>query len=143
MFVMGTPAPQGSKRGFIRGGKVQLVESSKAVTPWREAVVAQAMRDGLAGRRFDGDLALAVDFYFDRPRGHYGTGRNAQRLRPGAPRRPNGKPDLDKLLRSTLDALTQAGVIVDDCRIVTVSAGKHYTDDANPLVGARVQVIPL
>lgn len=39
--VAGIPAPQGGKSGYIRGGHVVLVESSKKVKPWR-AAVAQA-----------------------------------------------------------------------------------------------------
>lgn len=31
---------------------------------------------------------------------------------------PSRKPDIDKLLRSTLDALTEAGVFTDDARVV-------------------------
>lgn len=36
--VYGNPAPQGSKRAFVRGGKAQMKESSDALAPWRTAV---------------------------------------------------------------------------------------------------------
>ena len=36
--VYGLPAPQGSKSGTMRGGKIILQESSAGVDPWREAV---------------------------------------------------------------------------------------------------------
>ena len=137
---MGTPAPQGSKRGFARNGRVQMVESSKKVGPWREAVVAECQRAGLAGAMLADPVAVAVAFYLPRPKGHHGTGRNASTVKPTAPTRPGGKPDLDKLVRSTLDALAQAGVFADDALVVTVNAEKRWCDEASPVPGAWVQV---
>lgn len=130
--ILGTPAPQGSKRHVGHG---VLVESSKAVAPWREAIVAQAQRDDLAGIRLDGPLRLTVTFWLTRPTTH--TGANG--LRPSAPLWPHRKPDIDKLLRSTLDGLVQAAVIADDARIVTVDMSKVYADQGNP-PGALIRI---
>lgn len=137
MFVMGTPAPQGSKRHVGRG---VMVESSKKVGPWREAVVAECQRAGIAGLMLRDPVAVDVAFHLSRPKGHYGTGRNASTVKPTAPTRPGGKPDLDKLVRSTLDALAQAGVFADDALVVTVNAEKRWCDEASPVPGAWVQV---
>lgn len=137
--VMGTPAPQGSKRAYARGGRVQLVESSKSVRPWREAVVGEAVRVGEAGRMLAGPLRVEVMFFLRRPASHYGTGRNAGRLKHGAPQWPAARPDVDKTLRSTLDALVQAGVIVDDALVVDLLGRKRYTHiDRAP--GALIQI---
>lgn len=40
--------------------------------------------------------------------------------------RPATRPDLDKLLRSTKDALKTAGVYEDDGRVVSVIAQKYF-----------------
>lgn len=127
--VIGTPAPQGSKtyKGH-RGGRPILVESSKAVRPWRAVVawdVAQAIRQA-RWERLDGPVAVDIEFYLHRP--------------PSAPRtrhRPDVKPDLDKLVRSTLDALTESGAITDDARVVEINASKHY---AGEWTGARITI---
>jgi Holliday junction resolvase RusA-like endonuclease len=113
--VHGTPAPQGSKRHVGRG---VMVESSKHVRPWRDAVRAEAVaaRDGAPS--LDGPLLVDMVFTFARPRGHYRTGRNAHLLGTRAPRFPAGPPDLSKLARATEDALTDAGIWVDDSRVV-------------------------
>lgn len=141
MFVMGTPAPQGSKRHVGRG---VMVESSKKVGPWREAVVAECQRAGLAGLVLDGPLRLSAVFYFARPKSHYRTGRNALLLRDNAPTHPIGPPDLSKLVRATEDALTQCGAIKDDARIVAFGdLRKEWCDAANPVPGAWVQVHPV
>jgi Holliday junction resolvase RusA-like endonuclease len=47
-------------------------------------------------------------------------------VRDSAPEHVTTVPDVDKLLRSTLDALTTAEVIVDDSRVVAVWAVKKY-----------------
>lgn len=122
MRVYGTPAPQGSKR-HVGGGR--LIESSRKVGPWREAVVSEALRLGYDGIRMDGPLVVAITFYLPRPVSH----RGARGLRPSAPVWPAKVPDLDKLARSTLDGLTQAGVICDDSRVVILNATKTYDDE--------------
>ncbi len=116
--VSGVPAPQGSKsfKG-LRAGKPVLVESCTAVAPWRAAVVLAttlAMRTS-GGRMIVGPSKVVIEFYLARPA--------------SAPKHrtvPDRRPDLDKLLRSTLDALTTAGAIEDDARIVEIIARKHY-----------------
>jgi Holliday junction resolvase RusA-like endonuclease len=124
VIAYGAPAPQGSKRHV---GKGVMIESSKKVKPWREAVKQAAldlvMVDGVTGRLtagfpLDGPLLVEFAFTFARPKGHYRTGRNAHLLRDSAPAYPAVVPDLSKLIRSTEDALTDAGVWTDDARIV-------------------------
>ena len=39
---------------------------------------------------------------------------------------PDRKPDIDKLLRSLLDALTASGCVADDARVVDVRMSKVY-----------------
>lgn len=117
--VYGRPAPQGSKRHVGHG---VMVESSKAVKPWRDDVKAAAeqaikdLRNSVCP--LDGPLVVRMVFTTRRPRSHYRTGRNAHLLRDSAPARPATIPDLSKLLRSTEDALTAAGVWADDARVV-------------------------
>lgn len=122
MRVYGLPAPQGSKR-HVGGGR--MVEASKKVAPWREAVVAEAQRLGYAGLRIDDPVVVRVTFYLPRPVSH----RGARGLRPSAPVWPAKVPDLDKLLRSTLDGLVQAAVLTDDARVAVIHARKTYDDE--------------
>lgn len=118
--VVGIPAPQGSKRHVGRG---RLIESSKKVGPWRAAITDQAREAGLDALNLDEPLRINVAFYLPRPKSHSGV----RGLLPSAPTWPARVPDLDKLLRSTLDGLTQAGVIYDDSCVVSLHAIKTYT----------------
>jgi crossover junction endodeoxyribonuclease RusA len=133
--VYGTPAPQGSKR-HVGGGR--MVESSKKVGPWREAVVSAARLEGCAGLRLDGALSVCVEFILRRPASHY----TKKGLRPSAPSWVTTTPDLDKCVRSTLDGLTQAGVIVDDKFVAHGAQSKRYAAE-HETPGAVVEVTRL
>jgi len=132
--VHGTPAPQGSKRHVGNG---VMVESSKKVKPWRSAVRDAAEKTGTP--MMLGPVAIDVTFLLSRPKGHYGTGRNSVNIRDSAPAHPAVKPDIDKLLRSTLDALTEAGIYRDDAQIVIVGAVKQYAHLGEPQ-GAEITI---
>src|SRR5690606_21712931 len=135
--VHGIPAPQGSKR-YVGNGR--MIESSKKVGPWREAVKAAVLAvTGGAPTTLGGEpVEIAMTFYLPRPKSHYGTGRNASRVRDSAPTEPTTKPDHDKLIRSTPDALTDGGVLRDDAQVVRIEAAKGYSSQEPP--GATIHV---
>lgn len=121
--VIGDPAPQGSKK--LVGNGI-MVESSKKVKPWRQDV-AFAGREAMQGREpLDGPLMASIVFTVRKPA--------------SAPKKrrvyPNRKPDLDKLLRSTMDALVTAGVIADDSRVV------EFTQVAKAFPGEHIRALP-
>jgi crossover junction endodeoxyribonuclease RusA len=122
--VRGLPAAQGSKR-HVGGGR--MIESSKAVGPWREAVRAETQR---VMEEHDGPLAgpvyLAAVFCLSRPRAHYRTGKYAGQVLDSAPLWPGGRPDLDKLCRALLDGLTAGGAWSDDAQVAFLTAQKTY-----------------
>jgi crossover junction endodeoxyribonuclease RusA len=132
-FCAGVPVAQGSKRHV--GGGV-MVEQLKNLQPWREALI-NAAHNAPSQEVFFGPVRLSVIFRFPRPKGHYGTGRNAELLKPSAPRFKTSAPDLDKLIRAVGDALTMAGTLRDDCLIVSLEAAKIYDE----LPGAKVVII--
>ena len=126
--VAGIPAPQGSKRHVGNG---IMVEMSKELKPWRLAVQCAA-HDAMqsSGMRFplSGPLHLKIVFMFKRPKGHYGTGKNGGRLKPSVPFFYAKTPDIDKLVRSTSDALTISGLWIDDGQVAELSVIKLYSD---------------
>jgi crossover junction endodeoxyribonuclease RusA len=112
--VIGDPAPQGSKRHVGNG---VMIESSKRVKPWREAVAAAAFAARNGQPPLDGPLTLTVTFWLPQP---------ASLSKRKAALGPFRKPDLSKLIRSTEDALTTSGAIADDARIVRIVAEKRF-----------------
>lgn len=130
-MVYGTPAPQGSKRSLGNG---VMVESSKALQPWRDAVTAAAVEATRDLQDWPAPQAVAVQvtFFFRRPKSHYRTGKNSHLLRDSAPYWHFTKPDVDKLERSSFDALVAAGLMLDDSRIVCSLASKAYAEQGEP-----------
>lgn len=133
--VIGLPGAQGSKRHVGRG---IMVESSKKVAPWRQDVVAAAVKASadVDAECFRRPVIVDAHFHLTRPKGHYRTGANAHLLRDDAPRYVTSRAvgDLDKLLRSTFDALTTAGIWADDSLVVMVTASKTYGETAGALI---------
>ena len=104
--VIGVPAPQGSKRHVGNG---IMIENSKRVKPWRQDVKEAAL-NYYDGEVIDQAVEVEIIFMFARPKSHYGTGKNSRKLKPSAPVfvTSKGKGDLEKLERSTYDALSQS-----------------------------------
>ena len=127
------PAPQGSKTAMPNGA---VVEVCKRVKSWRAAVTDAAVRAGV--RPITGAVEMKAVFVFPRPKSHYGTGRNADKLKDSSPYLHSIKPDISKLLRSTEDALTDVAY-TDDSRIAKTTAYKRYASK-NELPGATIVI---
>lgn len=140
--VVGIPAPQGSKKGFVVKGKVVMAESSKKVAPWRQDVKAAALKaiEGSDTYPLTGPVHVTISFLMPRPGYHFRTGARASELKPNAPTHVDKKPDVDKLLRSTFDALGEAGVWRDDAQVASLTVAKAY---ANGHPGAVIDVAPV
>jgi Holliday junction resolvase RusA-like endonuclease len=135
MTVLGTPAAKGNPRAFVnkRTGKAILASfgsgtTEKRLRSWDVNVRDQArlaVGDARTPPFVDTALAVVLVFRVKRPAGHWGKGKRAGQLVPSAPQHPRSKPDLDKLARATLDALT--GIVFDDdARITMLVARKEY-----------------
>jgi len=116
--VDGVPCPQGSLRAFAYQRTTgtlatRVVSDNPDLAAWRQAVAWSALAALPAGRTtFGGPVDVVASFVLARPR---------RRARPW----PTSRPDVDKLLRAVLDALT--GIVWrDDAQVVRTSASKHY-----------------
>lgn len=116
--IHGHPATQGSKKAFIRGKKIVLVEMDPKLPEWRDAVTKAAK--AAAGPRWeawDGAVSVSGTIQLQRPKtSKFGN-------------QPAGPPDLDKLQRAIGDALTKSKVITDDARITHWDIRKIWADD--------------
>jgi Holliday junction resolvase RusA-like endonuclease len=140
--VRGVPVPQGALVRSPHGGLYH--RDAKRLDAWRGAIAVEAADAVGDNRPMEGPVAVAIEFVLPRPQSHYlpANGRRSRPLlRADAPEFVSGPPDVDKLCRALLDALT-AVVIRDDGQVASVSARKVYeTDDRH--TGCRVSVRPL
>lgn len=135
--VIGLPVAQGSLRAFSlkNGGYAMVATNAKRLKPWRLEMKEQA------ASALDGHLPAAsavrldLEFRFPRPAGHFGK----RGLRPTAAVDLFRRPDLDKLIRAVLDALTDAGAFRDDAQVDEIRARKRYCSNAEqPGVGVCI-----
>jgi crossover junction endodeoxyribonuclease RusA len=138
--VLGMPIAQGSKRVVPTKAGPRAIESNeKTLRPWRQEIAVEAQQRMGSTPLWRGPVRVTAYFFMPRPKGHYGTGRNADTLRPSAPRFPSSKPDLDKLLRAVLDALSGI-VFADDSQVVSLDIAKLYADGRSPGVTVEVSL---
>lgn len=125
--VYGKCQPAGSKRAFVhpKTGRAIVTDANAKSKPWQQEV-AGAAHEAMDGRPpFTGPVELWVIFSLARPKGHYGSGRNAGTVKDSAPMFPTGRPDCTKLLRGLEDALT--GIVwLDDAQVVLQKVSKVY-----------------
>jgi crossover junction endodeoxyribonuclease RusA len=127
-FIPGTPAPQGSKRAL---GPGRMIEMSKNVGPWRERIAIQAHNAMNGQPLMPGPIAVFVEFILPRPKSA------PKSYTPNAVKRP----DIDKLCRAILDAITGT-MIWDDAQIIELHATKRLAH-LGETPGAAIDVIAL
>lgn len=130
--VRGIPAPQGSKsyKGRSSTGRAIMVESSKAVGPWREAIRHETQQHD--GRYETGPVRVDIMFWLPRPQSHYGRRKGQPYLKETAPVYHFSQPDGDKLGRAVLDAIVQGGALHDDSQAAIIHIEKYYATDVFP-----------
>lgn len=121
--VPGTPVGQGSTRAFNVKGRIVTTNKTPALARYRGDIRDVAERAG--AELLEGPVSIGIEFLFERPKSHFGTGRNGSVLKASAPMLFTSRPDVDRCVRSCLDALT--GICFhDDAQVVTLSARKMY-----------------
>lgn len=121
--VMGNPKAQSRPRFFRRGNFVGTYDKDKQDKKDFAAIASyNAPREPLGC-----PVIVCIDFWLKRPKSHYGTGRNSDKLKPSSPGQHIKKPDVDNLGKLAVDALT--GLFwKDDCQIVNLDVTKQYGD---------------
>lgn len=114
-----------------------MVESCKKVKPWRYLVSQAAIATNQP--TITSPVSLTITFLFPRPKSHFTTKGT---LKPSAPTHHATRPDASKCLRSTEDALVDAGLLQDDALVALASITKRYAT-ASEHPGAIITIVPL
>jgi Holliday junction resolvase RusA-like endonuclease len=110
-------------------GKHARVYTPKDADTWKDRVFLM-VRDAMQLAGWDGPLrgpvAMELEYRFPRPMSHYGTGRNAGKVKASAPTMLHAvKPDGDNLEKATLDAL-EGLLFVNDAQVASMCRVKKY-----------------
>ena len=123
MDVKGVPTPQGSTKSFVRGGKPIITTDNKGLKAWRD-LVAFTAQDADPEYVDNGPVRVSLFFRMPKPKAEPKTKRTW----------PDRRPDLDKLIRAILDALT--GIAFrDDGQVVGIHAEEDWGEP-----GVRIEV---
>ncbi len=125
-FVAGEPIAQPRPKFRRFKNFVGTYTPDKLVGPWKHRCTLAARESRVAGLRMEGPIVLSLVFVLPRPLSHFGTGKNAGKLKTGAPRFHIIKPDFDNLAKAVCDAFTDAAVWLDDSQVVSGASGKGY-----------------
>lgn len=133
IVIPGRAAPKGSLKCVGGRGRHQLVEDNSNTKEWRQTVAGWVRRRWPADQRaIKGQpIGAEITFTLERPKSHYGTGRNARTVKPQyvhALPVSHATGDVDKLLRLVLDALQDAELLDDDCAVIEALTRKFYVD---------------
>lgn len=114
--------PQGSKNAYMINGKIVMTEAAVGLKKARQQasdLIAMAARsNGWERLAKDASAQVLIAHYMERPKTV--TRKN-----------PTVKPDLDKIVRYCLDAITQSGAVwQDDAQVVWIYASKQYAEIA-------------
>ena len=120
--VYGTPVPQGSTRAFVPKGWTRpiITAANSKTKPWRQEIagVCKNVLNGCSPAGSSRPVSVKIAFYFDKPKS---TKKSVQYK--------TTKPDLDKLARSVLDALTGIA-FEDDSQVTDLRISKHFGSPA-------------
>lgn len=122
--VIGQPKGQPRARAVGRGGHASVYDPDTA-EGWK-SLIAVAVRDYLPAEPSREAFEVDMYFFFVRPKSHYGTGRNAGKLKASASRVHCQTPDVDNLAKAVLDVLTQLGLWRDDCQVGSMMVSRHW-----------------
>jgi Holliday junction resolvase RusA-like endonuclease len=131
--IVGLPCPKGSKTAIMRGDRAHVIDAGSNSGRAKLAAWKRDLANGLDGGERAPDGPLWVGLYFRLP---------MPKSRPAAIRKAGRgpstvKPDIDKLTRTVLDALTLAEVISDDAVVCELYATKMETTGQT---GVEIQI---
>ena len=127
--IIGKPAPKGSKGAIIRGDKPILFETCKNQKKFEKNIVTQTLEqipETWETILKPQPITASLTFLLPKPK--------TKRAEPTVP------PDIDKLTRNVLDALTKAKIWQDDGQVTIINARKRYATDRE-IPGVKIKII--
>jgi crossover junction endodeoxyribonuclease RusA len=140
MFVPGVPQAKGNVRMSASG---HYYDTNRRLKGWLNAIQAKAIGE-MSGRGWPmltTPVHVNAVFSFPRPLKHHANNRRDRPIRKDAPMLHAKQPDIDKVIRAVLDAMT--GVVYTDDNLVSkIDAIKLWASDQDD-AGVHISVFEL
>ena len=145
IYVPGVPVSKGSMKAFRTYGtnNIVLTESDPNSKKW-QALITQQIRYELMAQDWSGlnhwvmlkgEVAVWLNFFLPKPKSFPKKVKNFWHPK---------RPDIDKLTRGVLDAMTKAEVWEDDSQVCVLRVTKQYADaSTHKTSGVRIRVEPI
>jgi len=131
--VFGNPKPQSRPRFFKRGNFVTVYDKDKV----DKTNFAQVASTSAPQFLIEAPIMLNIIFCLQRPKSHYGTGKNEGILKSNAPRYHIKKPDVDNLVKFVMDSLNKV-FWKDDSQVYKVNMLKRYDDEPRTIISLHI-----
>ena len=124
IIIPGKPVSKARPR-FVRRGEGVITFNPQVTEEGKWLLIAK----GQVTETMTGPVRVSCEFAFERPKSHFGSGKNAGKLKSSAPVYHTQKPDIDNLVKFVNDCLN--GVAYrDDSQIVMIHADKVWGEQA-------------
>lgn len=123
IVISGKPIPKKRPRFAKRNGFVTTYNDQRREEDEFKRILKYQIK--LALGPFTCPLVIDFEFVFDRPKAHYGTGRNSKVLKKDAPNFHVSKPDKDNLEKFALDCM-EGVVFNNDSQVFSGTTTKRY-----------------
>ena len=121
LIIPGTPIAKARPRFFTKQGRVR----SYNIQQTEEGKVLYELNRQFTGPPISSAVEVDMKFFFRRPKYHWGSGRNANKLKPAAPLLCVNNKDVDNLIKFYLDCMNGL-VLEDDKQVVKVTGSKAW-----------------
>jgi len=128
IIISGCPIAKKRPR-FVRRGNGVITYNPQETEEGKWLLMAKGQVD----RVLQGPVRMECYFIFERPKSHFGTGRNSGEIKASAPEHHIQKPDIDNLVKFVKDCLN--GVAYrDDCQIIRSLSEKMWGSEQRTVV---------
>jgi Holliday junction resolvase RusA-like endonuclease len=144
-FAPGIPEAQPRAKAQIRrfGNKTFAhVYTPGTAENWKSCIAAAA-KPYVPAEPITGPVQVDCTFTLPRLIGHYGTGKNAGKLKESAPQYHVVKPDLDNAMKCVWDVIVYLRFIMDDTQICKSWSEKIYENPPALKPGCQITIVPL
>ncbi len=134
IVIPGTPIAKARPRFFRRGKYIGTYSGQKT----DEGKAMLAIQQQWDRPPLDCPLYIRIICNFPRPKVHYGTGRNADKLKPSAPHYCTNSKDVDNLAKFYLDCMNEL-VFQDDKQVIRLVCEKAWARQGS----VEIELYPL